>query len=129
MKEILIIIISVALVCTGAYISQSYLTKTSDGLVNSIEDLKAEIEKAQNLEENDSIILANNIYNEWKEIEEKWSIIISHGELDLIEVSLIGMKSCIEEEEYSRSMEELEKSIYLLEHIKDKEKLDLKNIF
>lgn len=129
MKEILTILISVALVCTGAYISQSYLAKTSDELVNNIEALRTEIQKAQRLEDNDSIALSGDIYDKWKEIEEKWSIIIIHDELDLIELSLIGMKTCIEENQYARSIEELEKSVYLLEHIKDKEKLDLKNIF
>lgn len=129
MREVLIIIISLILVCTGAYISQSYLMKTSDELSTNIDNLKEEIEKAQNSENNSSIELSNNIYSRWKEIERKWSIIIVHDELDLIELSLIEMKTCIEESEYSRSIEELEKSIYLLEHIKDKEKLALKNIF
>mgnify|MGYP004494918687 CR=1 FL=1 len=129
MKEIIIIIISVALVWTGAYVSQNYLTKTSDELVNNIEDLKIEIQKAKKEEDSESIALADDIYNKWKEIEEKWSIIITHDELDLIEISLIGMKTCIEEKQYAKSIEELEKSIYLLEHIKDKEKFDLKNIF
>ncbi len=129
MKEITIIVVSILLVCIGSNISQGYLNKTANELTENIENLKIEIEKAQNLEENNSIELANNIYDRWEEIQEKWSIIIIHNELDLIELSLIGMKTCIEQNEYERSMEELEKASFLLEHIQDKEKLDLKNIF
>lgn len=129
MKEILIIIISVALVCTGAYISQNYLNKTSDDLVSNIKDLKIEIGKAKEKEENDSIALSENIYEKWKELEEKWSIIIIHDELDLIELSLVGMKTYIEEGQYVDAQEELEKATFLLEHIKEREKLALKNVF
>lgn len=129
MKEILIIVVSVALVCTGAYISQNYLNKTSDDLVSNIEDLKVEIEKAKAKEENDSIVLSENIYEKWKKVEEKWSIIIIHDELDLIELSLVGMKTYIEEEQYEDAKEELEKASFLLEHVKEREKLALKNVF
>lgn len=129
MKEILIIIISLLLVIVGSNISQAYLNKTSGELTENLEELKNEIKKAQNSEENNSNELVESICNKWQEIHEKWSIIIVHNELDLIEISLTEMKTCIEEGEYVKSIEELEKSVFLLNNIKDKEKLDLKNIF
>lgn len=129
MKEILIIVISLLLVIVGANISQAYLNKTSDELTGNLEELRDEIKKAQNSEGNNSKEKAEDICNKWQEIHEKWSIIIAHSELDLIEVSLIEMKTCIEEKEYEKSIEKLEKSVFLLNNIKEKEKLDLKNIF
>ena len=129
MKEITIIVISLLLVIMGSNISQAYLAQTGDELIKDIEELKVEIEKAQNTNENSSKELADTIYEKWQKIEKGWSIIIIHDELDKIELSLIAMKTCIEEQEYSKSIEEVEKASFLLEHIQDKEKLDFKNIF
>lgn len=128
MKEILIIIISILLVIVGSNVSQGYLKKTSNELIEDMEMLKEEIKKAQNSEENTSKELAESIYSKWENIEKNWSIIVIHNELDLIELALVSMKSSIEENEYSEAIKELEKSNYLIEHIYDNEKLQLKNI-
>lgn len=128
MKEILIIVISILIVIVGANISQGYLNKTSDELIQNIETLREEIKKAQISEDNNSKELVEDIYHKWKGIEKNWSIIVIHNELDLIELALVSMKTCIEEKEYNEAMKELEKSSYLIEHIKDNEKLELKNI-
>lgn len=128
MKEILIIIISILLVIIGSNVSQGYLSKTGNELIQDIEILKEEIKKAQNSEENISKELAEEIYSKWEKIEKNWSIIVIHNELDLIELALVSMKTDIEENEYSEAIKELEKSNYLIEHIKDNEKLELKNI-
>ncbi len=128
MKEILIIVISILIVIVGANISQGYLNQTSDELTNDIEILREEIKKAQNSEQNNSEELAKDIYDKWEKIEKNWSIMVMHNELDLIELAIVSMKTCIEENEYSEAIKELEKSSYLLEHIKDREKLALKNI-
>lgn len=129
MKEILIIVISILIVIVGANISQGYLNKTSNELIQNIDILREEIKRAQNSEDNISKELSEDIYSKWQGIEENWSIIVMHDELDLVELALVSMKTCIEENEYSEAIKELEKSSYLIEHIKDKEKLDLKNIF
>lgn len=128
MKEILIIVISILIVIVGANISQGYLNQTSDELTKDIEILREEIKKAQNSEQNNSEELAKDIYDKWEKIEKNWSIMVMHNELDLIELAIVSMKTCIEENEYSEAIKELEKSSYLLEHIKDREKLALKNI-
>lgn len=129
MKEITIIIVCILLVIIGANISLGYLSKTGNDLISNLDELKIEIKKAQSGEENKSQELADDIYSKWQKIENKWSIIVVHNELDLIQSSLIAMKSYISENKYSESIEELEKSSFLLEHIQDKEKLDLKNVF
>ncbi len=128
MKEIIIIVVSLLIVIIGSNISQAYLNTAGNELIEKLEELKVEIEKAQNSEENNSKDLANTIYEKWEKVEEKWSIIITHNELDLIQVALIGMKTYIEEDKYEDAMEELEKSSFLLEHIQQKEKLALKNV-
>lgn len=129
MKEITIIIVCIIIVIIGANVSLGYLSKTGDDLINNLNELKEEIEKAENSKENKAKELAADIYTKWQKVEKSWSIIVTHNELDLIQLSLIEMKTYIDKNKYSESMEELEKSSFLLEHIKDKEKLELKNVF
>ena len=129
MKEFLIIIVSLVLVFAGANVSQGYLNESSIELIDELEVLKEEIKKAQDMQENNAQELSDNISDKWEETEDKWSLIIMHEELDLIELSLIAMKTGIQEYEYERSIEELEKSKFLLQHITEKEKFKLKNIF
>lgn len=129
MKEFSIILVSLIIVLTGAHISENYLDKSKQELLLQNENLKIEIQKAQNNEVNDSNEIANSLYNKWKETEKKWSLIISHEELDLIELSLIGVKISVLERAYEDALVELQRSNYLIEHIKEREELLLKNIF
>ena len=128
MKEIIIIIVILIIIISGASYTQKFLNSTADILVSKLEELKNGIEKnsmsAQEMEEK-----SDEIYGEWEDINEKWSVIVLHDEIDLIETSLIRMKSKIKTENFEESMEDLDTSIFLLKHIKEKEKTSFKNIF
>ena len=128
MKEFIIIIAILMIIFGGALYTQKYLTNTADTLVSELENLKTDLESEntnqQRLEEQ-----SDEIYGEWKDINEKWSVVVLHDEIDLIETSLIKMKSKIKTGSLEESMEDLDTSIFLLKHIKEKEKTSLKNIF
>ena len=128
MKEIIIMAIILIIIFAGAYCVQKYLNNTSDNLVSKLEDLKTNIEE-KNVEQKELAKKSDDIYGEWKNIDEKWSIIVLHDEIDLIETALIRMKSKIKTTQIDESMEDLDTSIFLLKHIKEKEKTCLKNIF
>ena len=128
MKEIIIIIVILIIIFCGAYYVQSFLNNTSDTLVSKLEDLKTNMEK-EKITEEEMKNKADEIYGEWEDINEKWSVIVLHDEIDLIETSLIRMKSKIKTGYVNESMEDLDTSIFLLKHIKEKEKTNLKNIF
>lgn len=128
MKESIIIIIILIIIFGGAYYIQHFLNNTSDLLVSKLEDLKTNIEE-NNVTEEEMRNKSDEIYEEWEDINEKWSVIVLHDEIDLIETSLIRMKSKIQTNKISESMEDLDTSIFLLKHIKEKEKTSLKNIF
>ena len=57
------------------------------------------------------------------------AIFIEHEELEKTETSLAGLKSYTEMEEYADAVEELDKMNFLMEHIEDKNKFILRNIF
>ena len=128
MKEITIIILILIIIFGGAIYTQKFLNGTADMLVSKLENLKTDLEnksKEQKILEEQT----DEIYGEWEDINEKWSVIVLHDEIDLIETSLIRMKSKIKTGSLDESMEDLDTSIFLLKHIKEKEKTSLKNIF
>lgn len=130
MKEIGISIIVIVIVVVGNLGIQKFLNNSSDKMAEMLNELKIELEKEGN--EFDIEIAkqqANNIYEEWEDLQKKWSVIVIHDELDKIELSLIGVKSALNANSKEDSMQEIEKSIFLVEHIKEKESFKLKNIF
>ncbi len=128
MRETIIILSILIIIFVGACITQKFLNNTADLLVSKLEDLKSGIEEDK-IDEKEMIEKTDEIYSEWEEINERWSVIVLHDEIDLIETSLIRMKSKIKTGEVQESMEDLDTSIFLIKHIKEKEKTNLKNIF
>lgn len=128
MKEFIIIFIILIIIIGGAIYTNNYLNNSSQKLVGMLENLKLKVKNDSNNIENLKNE-AETIYNEWEETEEIWAFIVLHSELDLIETSFVRMKAQIEEGEINRSIEEIETSIFLVNHISEKEKLNLKNIF
>ncbi len=128
MKQIIIIIVILIIIFAGAYLSQKFLDDTTASLVSKLEELKMNIEDNK---EDDKMIKekTDEIYKEWRDMSEKWSVIVLHNELDLIETSLIKVKSKIKIGNLDESIEDIDTSIFLLNHIKEKEKTSLKNIF
>ena len=130
MKEFGIILICVTIVIGLSMVSQNYLEKTADKILEELEELRIQIEEAINTKNNEfSLELANKEYSEWEEITPKWSLIIEHEELDQIQLSLLGVKTALRANELEDSLQEIEKSIFLLNHIKEKGEFKLKNIF
>jgi len=128
MREITIIIIILIIIFGGAIYTQKYINETVNVLVDKLENLKTAI-KEDKIGEEELEQKSDDIYGEWQKINEKWSVIVLHDEIDLIETALIRMKSKIETGDTEGSMEDLDTSIFLVKHIKEKEKTSLKNIF
>ncbi len=128
MKQVIIILIILIIIFGGAMYVQNFLNDTSDMLVSKLENLKTNLEVGD-VNQNKLQEETDQIYLEWQDINERWSVIVLHDEIDLIETSLIRMKSKIETKNLDESMEDIDTSIFLLKHIKEKEKTSLKNIF
>ena len=127
MKQIIIMIVILLIIFTGAWYIQKFLDDTSYELVNELEDLKTGLEEDINEEKLKE--KSNEVYGQWKDMSERWSVIVLHDELDLIETSIIKVKSKIEVGNLDESKEDVDTSIFLLKHIAEKEKTSLKNIF
>ena len=128
MKEILIIFFIIAIVIIGTVYIDKYLNNTTYELVSNLEDLRYKIERGDATKD-ELQKKSEDIKSKWNEINKKWSNIILHEEIDLIETALIRTKSKIEIGLANESIEDIETAIFLINHIKEKEKTSLKNIF
>ena len=69
------------------------------------------------------------IYNEWLGYHEKLAYFIEHDELEKAETDMVALKGSVNVKEYEMAVSELDKSVYVLQHIEDKYKFELVNIF
>lgn len=127
MKELTIIFIILIIIIGGAIYTNNYLKNSSEQLIGELEYLKHSAQ--ENPEMNSLKTEVEKIYNNWEQTEEKWALIVSHSELDLIETGFVRLKAQIEEEELERSIEEIDATIFLVNHISEKERFCLKNVF
>jgi len=130
MRETIIIISILIMIFGGAIFTKNFLNKTSDEIISKLDELKEDIviaKKTNNREE--AIKLSNDIYDKWEKMDKTWSILILHDELDTIKISITKMRAQIQEGELEESLEELETTKFLINHIKETEKFKLENIF
>lgn len=131
MKEIIIMVMILIIIIASGIGIQNYLIYSSNMLCGKLENLKTDIWITKQEQKSMETInqLANEIEEEWKEINKIWSTVILHEELDMIEMSILEVKSCIQTQNLDGGLEEIDKTIFLVGHIKEKEALKWRNIF
>ncbi|MBR0428112.1 MAG: DUF4363 family protein [Clostridia bacterium] len=127
-KELVISIIIVASIFVLDYITQKY----TDNVINeAIQDLTS-IKQAMKQEsvENEKVLeQASDNYEKWLEYHKRLAFYIEHNELEKVETNYVAGKSFIENAKYEDAMSEVEKTIFVLQHINDKYSVNLENIF
>ena len=129
-KELIISIIIVVFIFIGNAVTENYTKESIDETTQSLVILRDEIIKDE--KEIDFEVAKrkiDDIYEKWNQRYEKLAYYIEHDELEKVKTEITGLRGYIEKEEYSEALPELDKSVYILEHIKDKTSLNLKNIF
>ncbi len=127
-KELIICIIIILIVVATNAITQNY-TKES---VRVMDENLDKLEVALKEEEKDEEKLQQNlddVMGKWRERYEMLAFFIEHDELEKVETELTSLKAEIGVEEYEQAVSSLERSIFILNHIKEKFKLNMKNIF
>lgn len=130
-KELIISVIIVVVIVVGDTFTTRYTNKSIETTTQSLAEIREEMDK-KNEEEIDADKLKEqikNIRNDWNKRHKKLAIYIEHDELEKIETNLAGLNGYLDKEEYGDSMAQLDISVYVLEHIKNKTILSLINIF
>ena len=126
-KEVIICVIILIFIFVGDIITQNYSKNSSEEITRDLEGLKVMID--ENIEVNKLEVKADEIENKWNEKYNKLAYFIEHEELEKVKTGLVSIKSFVKSEENSELMNEVDKTIYLLEHIVEKNKVNLKNKF
>ena len=125
-KEIIIIFVVVILVIGLDVISNNYTKTAIEKLSYELDNLKIEILKENR---DKSLEQMDKVQKVWRKKYKVMAYYIEHDELEKVETELTRLSANIEVEEYKHCIEEIETSIFILEHIKQKEKLDIISIF
>ncbi|MGB4504426.1 MAG: DUF4363 family protein [Syntrophaceticus sp.] len=121
-----IIIIVIGVIGIGGIYSQKYLDRSASQLVGDLEEVKKVVEQEKWKESRDAYAQVNE---NWGDAHKKWAMFTDHYELDNIEMRLIRGQSFIEAEDATNAVVEINEAIMLLEHIPERERLTLYNIF
>jgi len=125
-KEVIIIIVVIALVVTFDVISNNYTNNAVEELSEELNNLR-EIVLEKNKEK--AVSQMQKVKNKWREKYNVLAYYIEHDELEKVETELVKLLADINMEEYKHCINELDTTIFILEHIKQKEELDIKSIF
>ena len=129
-KELVISVIIVVVIIAGDIFTTKYTNKSIEIATQSLSEIRKEMEKENEEDINKDKLKEQikEIRDDWNERHKKLAIYIEH-ELEKIETDLAGLNGYLDKEEYGDSMAQLDISVYVLEHIKNKTTLSLINIF
>ena len=127
-KELIITVIIVITIFVASFFAQNYINISISDMNNNLENLKNSVinESKDSSELSDEI---DEIYNKWEDRYKILTCYVEHSELEKVNTELKLIKGFIEVEEEKQSVSEIENCLYLLKHLKDKQVLNLKNIF
>lgn len=127
-KEIIICIVVLIAVIVGNVITQNHTKECVEIMNAELTDLKEKMLKEEK-NDNDAMDKIESIKQNWTSMQEGLAYYIEHDELEKVETELHTISGQIEAKEYKETLPEIEKCIFILEHIKDKTALNIKNIF
>lgn len=126
LKETIICIIIIVTIFTLDFVTQGYTEERIDLVTEKMEKLEKYIEE-NNKEEMTNTI--NDINTTWDNSKKYFSYYLEHDELEKVDSELKEINSYIQTENNDESMAKIKKTIFILEHIKDKNSFSLKNVF
>ena len=127
-KELIITILVFLIIIISDIFLQNYIKGSVEEIKNDLENLKKEVL--------DSGIESKELEEKVKKIYEKWEIknkvltfFVEHDELEKVNTELNKIKGYFEVDMKDDSMTDINETIYVLEHIREKQKVSLKNVF
>lgn len=127
-KEIIIIILVLAIIIIGNVVSQNNTIKSVTEISSNLLTLRDELIK-QDVSQQEAKKQMENIQKNWKKQYNIMAYYIEHNELEKVETELTMLKADIDTKEYAQGVENLDNCIFILKHIKDKSAMKIVNIF
>ena len=124
-KELIICNIVIIIVVIGNILTQNHTKQCVETMDQELRNLREMIiEKEIGIKEK-----VEQVKETWNAMQEILTFYIEHDELEKVETQLFLLSGEIEVELYEDAIPEIEKCMFILEHIADKTSLNVKNIF
>lgn len=127
-KELIISIVIVISIFALNYITQTYTDKTVNEVKEHLESIKEELVKEEPDFEK-AILKADEAFNKWEELDDKMVLYIEHEEIEKVTTAITSTKSFTEMEDEGQAVDSIDRCIYLLDYIDEREKFTIDNIF
>lgn len=127
-KEIIICSIVIIIVVVLNIFTENYTKESVALMTGNLENLKENMISEEQNEKNINKQI-DEILNNWNDRHKKLAYYIEHDELEKVETELVLLKGNIEVKQYEQGIPNLSNCIFILEHIKEKTALQIKNIF
>ncbi len=130
-KEVMICVVIVTAIIIGNSITQDYTKKTVKKICTDLSNLKKELDKSNENEDvsQNATISVNIIKEDWERSHDRLAYYIEHNELEKVEDNFTSMQSFMENKKYVDAINQLDKSIFILNHIQEKYAINLENVF
>ncbi len=125
-KIISLIVILTSLMIVSCVFAQKLLHNDSVRLGQAIDGVMENV-KAQSWGQAENKL--NQLNNSWEEVKHIWSALIDHQEIDNIDVTLSRLQKLVETRDVSSSVSEAAALKKFIDHIPEKESLNMDNIF
>lgn len=124
-KEIIISAVLLVFIFTANYFTRNYTQKSIEEVTQKLESLKTEmLEKGEQTGEK-----YDELEKVWLEKYEVLAYYIEHDELEKVSSELFQLKGSIQTDQVDEGIPTIENCKFILDHIKDKDKFEIKNIF
>lgn len=125
-KEFIIIFFVIALIVTLDVITNNYTKDSVNVLAKELSSLEQMLKEEQNKEITSKV---SNINKEWQKRYGKLAYYIEHDELEKVGTEITKISAYINVQEYDEAQNEIDTTIFILQHIEDKEKFSVRSIF
>lgn len=125
-KEVIICIVVVISIISLNWYLQDYTKTSVTNISEELNFVKDDLKEGNKDKINEKMKKLNE---KWNEKYKALAIFIEHDELEKVETNLVALEGYIEVSDYNMGINELNKSIFILEHIAEKYDFSIVNVF
>lgn len=128
-KEFIVCVVIVVVIIVGDIFLQRYTKESLNFINEKLSEIKEDLKKGEDLKKEEINKKIGEINKEWDKRFNILTCFLEHNELEKVKTQLVSITAGLEIHDNEYVYEELNKTIYILEHIRDKESFRIDNIF
>lgn len=126
-RDIVFCVIIIIVIVVLDFFIQEYIKNSAEEMTIKLGNLKQEVSKKN--EDKINEVDTREVRETWEEKYKILASVIEHDELEKVEKNLTGIYSALESKELPDAISELDESMFILRHIKDKYSFKIENVF